>query len=562
MEFLKKRTLTYTLSFFVLIAAIVLLNQLARHTIWRVDLTEEKRYSMSEATQNLLTELEEPVYVEVYLVGDINAEFSRLQTAIQQTLDQFKTYARGNIQYKFINPDAAASANARNEFYRALIAKGIQPTTVYDNAEGKKSQKLIFPGAELTYKNKSIGVILLNGNNAAGAKEAINQSIEDLEYQLAISIKNLVRIEQKKIALLQGHGEPRDATLSGLSETLKDKFQLRAVEDMSLLQQFDAAVFVKPTEAFSDTELYDIDQYIMNGGKALFFLDGLSMSVDSIKDYGAMALPLEDNLDQLLFKYGVRVNNNILQDVNSGNFPIVTGNLGADANIQLMPWPYYIIFNKYAKHPITNSLNAVYGKFVSSLDTLATTGIKKTPLIFSSNYSRTLQGPVLVNFESLKTDMKPENFNQPNIPIAYLLEGEFSSAFKNRLAPEARDAQKLKRQSAKNAMIVVGDGDMVLNAIDEKTNQPYPLGVDPYAQHPTPFANDQLLINMLNYLLDDEGLIISKNKDYKIRPLDKVKVSEDKFWIQFVNVALPILIILGFGLFRYYWRKRRYANFK
>jgi gliding-associated putative ABC transporter substrate-binding component GldG len=562
MEFLKKKTLTYTLSFLVLIAAIILVNLLARHSIVRYDLTEEKRYSMSEATQNLLGELEEPVYVEVYLAGDINAEFSRLQTAIRQTLDQFKTYARGNIQYKFINPDAATSANARNEYYRSLIEKGIQPTTVYDNADGKKSQKLIFPGAELTYKGRSQGVILLNGNNAAGAKEAINQSIEDLEYQLAISIKNLISTEKKKVALIQGHGEPTDATLYGLSETLKDKFDLLVLEDLSMLSEFDAAIFVKPTQGFSNTELYDIDQYIMSGGKTLFFLDGLDVSVDSIKEYGTMALPMDYNLDELLFKYGVKVNDNILQDVNSGNFPIVTGNLGADANIQLMPWPYYIIFNKYAKHPITNSLNAVYGKFVSSLDTLASSGVKKTPLIFSSNYSRRLQGPVFINFESLKTDMKPENFNQPNIPVAYLLEGEFPSAFKNRLAPKNRDRQQLKGQSGANAMIVVGDGDFVLNTIDKKNNKPFQLGFDPYAQHPSPFANDQLLLNMLNYLLDDEGLIISKNKDYKIRPLDKVKVSEDRFWIQLVNVALPILLILSFGLIRYYWRKRKYANFK
>ena len=562
MEFLKKKTLTYTLSLLVLIAAIVLVNLLSRHLLVRFDLTEEKRYSMSEATENLLSELEEPVYVEVYLAGDINAEFSRLQTSIQQTLDQFKTYARGNIQYKFIDPNAAASANARNEFYRSLINKGIQPTTVFDDVEGKKTQKLIFPGAVLNYKNRTESVILLNGNNAAGAKEAINQSIENIEYQLAITIKNLVRSERAKVALIQGHGEPTGPELFGFTQALKNKFDLLSLNDLSALENFDAAVFIKPAAKFTDEELYDIDQYVMNGGKTLFFIDGLGVSVDSIKDYGAMALPLEKNLDQLLFKYGVRVNDNVLQDVNSGNFPIVAGNMGNSANVQLMPWPYYIIFNNYGKHPIVNGINAVYGKFVSSVDTLATSGVKKTPLIYTSNYSRALQGPVLISFESLKTDMKHENFNQPNIPVAYLLEGEFTSAFKNRLAPENRSSASLKKESEQNAMIVVGDADMVLSVMDKKNDKPFKLGVDPYAQHPSAFANEQLLLNMLNYLLDDEGLIISKNKDYKIRPLDKVKVQNDKLWVQIINVALPILIILIFGVARYYWRKKKYANFK
>ncbi|GAB3341879.1 gliding motility-associated ABC transporter substrate-binding protein GldG [Marivirga atlantica] len=561
MEFLKRKTLTYTLQLLIVITFLVLINLLARHLLLRFDLTEENRYSMSDATTELLSNLDETVYVEVYLAGDINAEFKRLQTAIQQTLDQFKTYSRGNVQYNFINPDAASSANARNEYYNVLIDKGINPTTVFDNIDGKKTQKLIFPGAEISYKGRKAPVILLNGNNAAGAKEAINQSVENLEYQLAITINNLASNERKKIALVQGHQEASGEELYGLRKSLQNKFDLQVLTDLSKLNQFDGALFIKPQQNFSNTELFDVDQYIMNGGKALFFLDGLSMSVDSIKDFGAMALPIQNNLDELLFKYGVRVNDDIIQDVNSGNFPIVTGNLGSNAQVQLLPWPYYIIFNKYAKHPIVNGLNAVYGKFVSSLDTLAVGGIEKTPLIFTSDYSRTLQGPVLVNFESLKEDMQPDKFNQANIPVAYLLEGEFSSAFKNRLAPTSRKSAVVIKRSASNKIIVVGDGDMVLNTSDKKTGKPFELGVDPYARHATPFANEQLLLNMLNYMLDDEGLIIAKNKDFKIRPLDKVKLREDKLMIQLINIVLPVLLIVAFGVIRYWWRKRKYTNF-
>ncbi|WP_340152483.1 gliding motility-associated ABC transporter substrate-binding protein GldG [uncultured Marivirga sp.] len=561
MEFLKHKSTEYTLKFLIIITLVILVNLAVRHQIFRYDMTEEKRYSMNEATISMLQNLKEPVYVEVYLAGDINAEFTRLQTAVKQTLEQFKTYAYGNLQYSFVNPDEASTANSRNEFYRYLVDKGIQPTTVYDNEEGRKSQKLIFPGAEITYGGRSLPVILLNGNNASGAGQAITQSIENLEFELASTIKSLSNSERKSVALYQGKGSPSMEVLNGLNEVVSTKYDFIPVGNTARLSNFDAVIFVKPSEDFSNSELYDIDQYIMNGGKGLFFMDGLMMDIDSIKDYGAMALPIETGLDDLLFKYGVRVNNDILQDVNSGNFPIVTGNLGQDPQIQLLPWPYYIILNKYAEHPIVRNLNAVYGKFVSSIDTVASTGIQKTPLLFTSDYTRKLKGPLHISFENLKEDMKPENFNLKNVPVAYLLEGEFTSAYQNRLPPEGKNESARKSISVENSIIVASDGDLLLSEINKRNGQAFPLGVDPYAKHPSNFANDQLILNMLNYLLDEDGLIISRNKELKIRPLDKVKVAEDKVWLQFINVALPILLIVVFGVLRYYWRKRKYAKF-
>jgi len=561
MEFIKRKSFTYTLQLLIVIATAVLINLLVRHLLVRIDLTEENKYSMSAATKSLLEGLEDNVYVEIYLAGDINAEFKQLQTAVQQTLEQFEAYSRGKVSYKFVNPDAASSANARNQFYNILIDKGIKPTTVFDNVEGKRTQKLIFPGAEMNYQGKSAPIMLLNGNNSAGAKEAINQSIENLEYALAVNLKRLANGTQKSIALIEGENKLPKNTLYGLERALDSKFDLTDLSDLSKLNQFDAALFIKSSTQFTNTELYDIDQFIMNGGKTLFFIDGLAVSVDSIRDYGTMALPTTHNLDELLFKYGVRVNNNVIQDVNSGNFPIVAGNLGNEAQIQLMPWPYYLILNNYANHPITKGLNAVYGKFISSIDTLAASGTKKTPLIFTSNYSRTLQGPVLINFESLKENMQPENFNQPNIPVAYLLEGPFNSAFANRMAPQNRSSQQTKKQSADNKMIVVGDADILLSTLDKKNNKPFPLGVDPYAKHPTPFGNEQLLLNMLNYLMDDDGLVIAKTKDFKIRPLDKIKVRESRLLIQLLNAALPVILIILFGIGRYFWRRNKYAKF-
>jgi len=560
-KLIQMKATEYTLKFLILLTLVVLVNLGMRHQIFRLDMTEEKRYSVNDATISMLQNLDEPIYVEVYLAGDINAEFMRLQTAIKQTLEQFKTYAYGNLQYSFTNPDEATSANARNEFYRYLVDKGIQPTTVFDNAEGKKSQKLIFPGAEISYGGRSMPVILLNGNNSAGASQAITQSIENLEYELASSIKSLSSSKRKRIALFQGNGSPSGDDVKGLVETVSTKYDLIPVQNTARLKNYDATIFLKPTADFSNEELYDIDQFIMNGGKSLFFLDGLIMDVDSIKEFGAMALPVETGLDDLLFKYGVRVNNDILQDVNSGNFPIVTGNLGKDPQIQLLPWPYYIILNKYANHPIVRNMNAVYGKFVSSIDTVAANGIKKTPLIFTSDYTRKLNGPIHINFETLKDEMKPENFNLKNVPVTYLLEGEFTSVYQNRLPPKGKETAKRKDSSSENSIIVASDGDLLLSEINKKNNQPFPLGVDPYANHPSNFANDQLIINMLNYMLDEDGLIISRSKDLKIRPLDKIKVAEDRVWLQLVNVALPIILIVMFGVLRHYWRSRKYSKF-
>ncbi len=561
MEFLNKKTTEFTLKFLIGIVLLIFLNLIMRFTLVRWDLTEEKRFTMSDATVSVLQNLESPVYLEIYLAGDINTEFTRLQTAIKQTLDQFNEYAFGRIQYSFVNPDQAQTAKARNQFYQVLIDKGIQPTNVIDNEEGKKLQKLIFPGAEITYQGKTAPVILLNGNNAAGAKEAINQSIENLEYELAQTIKNLTTTEKRRIALVQGHGEPSGAQIQGLRTVLEDKFEVFALNDLSQLSNFNAALFIKPTQNFTNTELYDIDQFIMSGGKSIFFVDGLSIAVDSIKEYGAMALPIQNNLDELLYKYGVRVNRDILQDVNSGNFPIVTGNLGTKPQIQLLPWPYYIILNNYGKHPVVKGINAVYGKFVSSIDTVGVPGIQKTPVIFTSDYTRKLNGPVIVDFESLKTDIKPENFNLKNVPVAYMLEGKITSAYKNRLKPENRSAQQQSQTNTSNSIFVASDGDLVLSEINKENATPFPLGVDPYAQHPVPFANDQLLLNIVNYMLDDEGLILSKSKEFKIRPLDKVKIRENKVLIQLLNVAVPILLIVFFGIVRYYWRKRKYAKF-
>lgn len=555
-----KKSTEFILKFLIGCTIVLLINVLISHFIYRIDLTEENRYSITDASKQILGDLSEPVFVEIYLAGDINTEFKRFQDAIAETLTQLEEYSNGNIQYTFVDPDEAESKQARNAYYQFLVKKGIQPTTVFDTEDGKRSEKLIFPGASLSYQGGEQSIMLLKGDKRAGAQQAINQSIENLEYEFVNAIKQLQGTDRKKIALLQGHGEVSGKKVAGLQRVLEDRYDVVPLNDLNKLDRFDATIIVKPTEAYSDEEVYELDQFIMKGGKALFFMDALSIAVDSIREFGALAFPYENNLDPLLFKYGVKINDNLLQDINSGNFPVVTGNLGENPQINLLPWPYYVVLNKYADHPIVRNLNAVYGKFVNSIDTVAASGIQKTPLVFTSEYTRVLKGPLHVNFESLKEDIVPEAFDRQHLPVAYLLEGQFTSLYKNRFVPKGKNKADFVGDGKENKIIVVADGDMLVNEINRKNGSPYPLGLDPYSN--TEYANGELVRNMLSYLMEEDGLILARNKEVKVRPLNKVKVSEQRTLYQVLNVVLPVILIILFGIARFYWRKRKYARFE
>lgn len=554
------RHITFFLQFLIGLTLLVLLNGVVNKFIWRIDLTEEKRYSISRATQQLLRNLDETIFIEVYLEGDINADFKRLQKGIKETLDEFKVYAGNKLQYEFVNPDIAESKEARNEYYRSLMNKGIMPTNVEDRRDGKKVEKLIFPGAVVNYGGEEKPVMLLKGNSMEGARQAINQSLEGLEFEFASVIRQLSSSERKRVALVQGYGETKGVEIEGMRRLLMEHYDVNAVNIRHTpdLTVFDACIWIQPKEPYQDEDLYKIDQYLMHGGKLIFFNDALQVHMDSITDVGHYAFPYETNLNDLFFRYGLRQNQNLLQDVNSGNFPLVTGQFGGNPQIRQVPWPFYPILNKYATHPIVRNIDAVYGKFVSSIDTVKAIGVKKTPLIFTSAYTRELQAPVRVNFNDLRTDIVPEAFNLKYLPIAYLVEGEFDSYYKNKFLPDKADQDKYIAHGRDGKLILVGDGNIPQNEINRKNGTAFPLGLDPYSN--TTYANDDLLINMLAYLTDEGGIINARNKEIRIRPLDKVKVSKHRNIIQLINIVLPVFLILLFGVIRMMWRKHKYAR--
>ncbi len=547
--------------FIVGLAGFVLLNVLVQNFFFRIDLTEENRYSVSEATKNLLRNLEGPVYVTVYLEGDLPVKIKPLQKSIRETLEEFQVYAGRNLSYRFVDPLTATSNENRKEFFLQLNTLGIQQTNLFGEEDGKRIQKITFPGAVVRYNNQEAGVMLLKGDRAAGAEEALNQSIEGIEYELATAIRQLTTTEKKKIGLIKGHGELEPVDIAGLTQALSEFYDLYEVNlpEKDSIPAYDAIMINKPTEPFSRADQYKLDQYIMQGGKVLFFLDPLAIDMDSIGASGSFAFPREVKLDDQLFRYGVRINKNLVQDVKSGVYPFVVGNLGDQPQIVPLQWPFFPIVNRYSEHPIVKNLDAVYLRFVSDMDTVQAQGVKKTPLVFTSEYSRVLTTPVIVTLDELRAAPQPEQYNSGPQAVAYLLEGNFTSLFKNRVLPDIAQPQQFIEKSVPTKLLVCSDGDLIRNDFNQRTNKPFPLGFDPITERV--FANKEFVLNTLSYLIEEEGIITARAKEIKIRPLDQVKVQQESTQWQLLNLLLPLVLIGGFGMIKFFIRKKKYTGF-
>lgn len=540
---------------------LVLINLLAATYFFRLDLTEEKRFSIKEPTKQLLRALDDKVYVEVFLEGELNAGFRRLQKSIQETLEEFRIYSDNKVQFVFTDPGMATSQKARNEFMQELAQKGITPTNVVDPKGGQVTEKIIFPGVLISHGGFETGVTLLKGNKALTADEQINQSIEGLEYELASAIQTMMDSDRKRIGFVTGHGELDSLEIASFNNTLLEKYNVFKVElaRKKSLEQYDALIIAKPTQKFSAQDKYKLDQYIMQGGKLLLLLDKLEANMDSASRENYTAFPYNIDLDDQLFKYGMRLNADLIQDRNAGMYPVVTGESGGKPQMQLMDWPFFPLINRYADLAATRNLDAVITKFVSSIDTVKAPGIKKTPLLFTSQYSRKVSAPVQVNINDLRKNVKAESFTESFIPVGYLLEGKFSSVFKNRFLPEGVDQAGFKEQGVSTKMIVFADGDLARNDVNPRTGQPQQLGFDPFTRYT--FANHDLLLNAVAFLIEDDGLISARNKEVKIRPLDKEKVRTEKIKWQVINLALPLVVIMLYGATRSILRKRKFSTF-
>lgn len=541
------------------VAFVVIVNMAASKVFFRVDLTEEKRYTIKEQTRNLLRDLEEDVYVEVFLEGELNAGFRRFRKNIEETLEEFRIFSNNRVRYSFTDPGLASGEKARNEFMRDLASRGIQPTNVVDNQNGQRVEKIIFPGAIISYGGFETGVMLLKGNKAASSEEVINQSVEGIEFELANAIFKLANSERKRIGFVKGHGELDSLTVASLRSELSELYDVLRVDltrnDLSTL---DLLIVAKPELPFSEVEKFNLDQFIVKGGKALILLDKLEANMDSASNETALAIPNRTNLDDQLFRYGVRVNQDLVQDQNSGLYPVITGQVGGKPQVQMLNWPFFPLINNYPEHAVTRNMDAVLMRFVSSIDTVKADGIRKTPLLFTSPYARTMSAPVNISINQLR-DLKPQDFNTPNIPVAYLLEGRFTSLYKNRFLPDGVQGKVVSSQEVPSKIIVVSDGDIARNEINSRNRQPQPLGFDSFTNYT--FANRDFLMNAVAFLMEEDGLIQTRNKQVRIRPLDKEKIKAEKLKWQLINLMLPILVLIGYGVGRSVWRRKKYSRF-
>ncbi|OGX87764.1 gliding motility-associated ABC transporter substrate-binding protein GldG [Hymenobacter lapidarius] len=551
------------LFFAAVLGGLLLFNFVAQRFFFRLDLTEEKRYTMSPATKTLLRDLKQPVTITVYLTGDFPPAFRRLEQGVRETLTEFQVYGGANLNYIFIDPSAASTPAARDAFYQSLLKKGLKPTNLGATENGKRVEKIIFPYAVVSVGGQDRNVLLLRGNQAAPADVRLNQSIEGLEYELASTVRALVPALRKRIGVVEGHGELTNVQAGDMLGSWQQQYDvfrvtLSKVKDLSAL---DAIVIAQPKTPYSEDEKFKLDQFITQGGRALFFVDALRVDLDSVSRNGvALATPYDLNLDDLFFKYGLRLNQNLLLDLNSGQIPLVTGMDGNKPKIEPMPWQLYPLINKFSAHPITRNLDAVYLKFTGSLDTVKATGIRKTALLTTSRYTRALPAPVPINFNDARLEPNPKLYQKGFQPVGYLLEGQFPSLFANRARPGTLQFQPEKSATAKPSKIVVlADGDFIRSEIDPKTGNPYRLGFDRLAN--TEFANRELVLNATDYLLDDTGLIAVRGKQITLRPLDKVKLAEERRSWQLLNLGAPLVLLGLFGAVRAWRRKRRYAGF-
>ncbi|NOT73885.1 MAG: gliding motility-associated ABC transporter substrate-binding protein GldG [Cyclobacteriaceae bacterium] len=536
----------------------IVLNQLGSFYFFRADLTEEKRYTIKEPTKELLKSLEDDVYIEVYLEGDLNAPFRRLRKAVEETLQEFRIYSDNKIHFSFTDPALAIGQNAQREFMTSLASKGIQPMNIIDNKDGQRSEKLVFPGALVSYGGAEKGVMLLKGDRAQKSEEVLNQSIEGLEFQLASAIQVLSTADRKSIGFIRGHGELDSLNVAGLQNSLLESYDVFDVtlDKKPLPTEYDVLVIAKPTRQFSELDNYALDQYLLKGGKLLLMIDRLNAAMDSASGENYFSLPYPSGLEDQLFHYGVRINQNLIQDRVSMRYPIVTGIVDGKPQMTPIEWPFYPLINHYADHPITRHLDMSALKFVSSIDSVKAPGIKKTPLLYSSGYSRDMTAPVKISVADLRKE-KPESFSQGPFVLAYLLEGKFSSLYKNRFLPEGADSTGFRSEGVHSKMIVVGDGDLARN--DVRGGKPQPLGYDAFSRYT--FANQELIMNMIAYLTDEAGLISTRNKEVKVRPLDKEKIKNSRFSLQLLNLVLPIVAIALFGIVKIYVRRRKYGSF-
>lgn len=538
---------------FVLVG-LLLINIASLSFYKRLDLTADKRYTLSKTTKKILSNINKPLFITIYLEGDFPSEFKRLQIETAQYLEELST-ENTNIKVHFQAPD-----NQRE----ALIKRGMTPSKLTVEEDGKLSEAIIFPWAEISYQNKTTSISLLPNSLVASQDDQLQKAIENLEYNFSNAINSVDQKKQKKIAIITGNGELEDIEqYSFLSELAKKyrlaKFTLDAVatepqQTLKDLTALDLAIIAKPSEKFTEKEKFTLDQFIANGGKTLWMIDNVQADQDSLFNSGKMiAYPRDLNITDLLFSYGVRINTALIKDLYAAQIPLATGKIGNQTQFKNLDWFFHPLVGGNPNHPITKNIPPVRLQFANAIDTLKN-NIKKTPLLISSVLTQKIGTPSFIELQSIADEVIEGNYRSGNQLFAVLLEGEFKSAYKDRIAPFKTTI--FKQTSSANKMVVIADGDIGKNQILK--GKPHDLNLDKWTNQQ--FGNKDFLINTVDFLLDDIDLIKLRNKSLQINTLDKQKIYKERFYWQFLNLALPLLILFLFGFFFIQIRKNSYSK--
>ena len=553
------------INFGLVLVALILLNIGGKYIFHRFDFTADKRFTLSDKTKKLLKGTEKAIIITVFLNGELPAAFKRLQASVKDLLTDYKAYSNTDLKVVFIDPLAGFNAADQDTVINNLYQQGIEATNLSVKTENGLTQKLVFPMAMVESDGKQMPVKLFQNLDAGGSyEENINRSIENLEYIFTSSIKKVIGGNNPRIGFTESNAEPSDLQLYDAMHTLANSYEVGRVNlntiDKAGLDKLKMLIVVKPQTAFTEAEKYKINYFIMNGGRVLWSIDQISAELDSLRGKGSqMVLNKNLNLDDMLFMYGARINYNVIADKNSAEIPVSTGNVGGQPQIQLVPWLYYPILLPDTAASLVKNLDGIKSEFPSTVDTIGSKGIKKTYILTTSAFNRVFNVPKQFSLQMVAEQPDSKTFQNPMQSAGVLLEGNFQSVFAGRPLPAGISTPFANVAVGKpSKMVVIGDGDLFKNQVVAKDNSPLPLGFDRYTQRT--YGNKALLLNIVDYFTDDDNLIALRNKDVKIRLLDKAKIKLEKTKWQVLNIIVPLLLLILFAIFQHYYRKYKYAK--
>lgn len=548
--------------FVSIIAGLIILGLLASKINLRIDLTSEKRYTLSEQTRKILDELDNDIYIQVFLDGDLRVEFSRLRRELTARLDEFRLASGKRVDYQYINPSGADDPEERYRYQMSLINKGLVPVTIMaEDKEGAQSEKIIFPGLMVNYNGIEMPVNFLRNNPALPAEQNLTHSIEGLEYELISSIATITSDTIHRIAFIEGHDELAEVEVADLTLELAkfftiDRGTINGVP--GILDPYSAIVIAKPENPFPEEDKLVIDQYVMNGGKVLWLIDEVAVNSDSLAAGGSMAFyrPLE--IEDQLFKYGVRINPVLIQDLDCQIIPVISSFEGARQQTIHVEWLYNPLLYPSLKSPVTRAINKVRGEFVSYIDTVGESNqLTKKVLLATSQASRYVSPPRLVSISEFRERPSAELFDRSFLPVAVAVEGVFPSLYANRVS--SYNGRPLLKSSVANKMIVIADGDIIRNGVRREGNQLIPLTLGQDRSSQQIYGNKDFLVNALNYLVDDKGIMDLRSRELKLRLLDREKISEGKIFWQLINTLGPVILVVMSGIIYAIFRKKKYS---